>query len=151
MAMLGGALMPDWLSDSLVVFIPKATHDAAGVLHAAAPRGFKPIALSNTCQKLLTKALNSTLEEVARQVVYSSQRGFVRGRRMGDATILMALSAQEKALILGENACGATVFDIATAFPSVAREWVWAAMGDRPPRVGRVHLDQVSRLLLTTC
>lgn len=36
----------------------------------------------------------------------------------------------EKAVILGEGARATTLLDIATAFPSVDREWVWAVMGE---------------------
>lgn len=73
----------------------------SGMPHAAAPGNFRPIALSNTCQKLIAKALNSTLEVIAHNVVHRSQRGFVGGRRMGD-NILLTLVAMEKALMLGE-------------------------------------------------
>lgn len=46
---------------------------------------------------------------------------------MGD-TILLALSTQEKALVLGERASGTTLFDIAAAFSSIAMEWIWAVV-----------------------
>lgn len=67
------------------------------------------------------------MEDVAQQVVHPAQHGFVCGRRMGD-NIMLTLSALEKALILGESTYGTTLFDIAAAFPSVDRQWVWAIL-----------------------
>lgn len=121
LAVLTGAEMPHWLNSSLLAFIPKTSPGATGQPHEATPSNFRPMSLSSTCQKLITKAVNATLETIAQQVVRPSQHGFVHGRRMGH-NILLSLSAMEKALILGQNSFGTAPFDISAAFPSVSSE-----------------------------
>lgn len=88
LATISRATMPDWLSSSLLVFIPKTSPGAPGQPHDEAPASFRPIALSNTAQKVLAKAINITLEEIAQQVVNVVARFCARashgGQHYGD-------------------------------------------------------------------
>lgn len=127
LAVLAGDSVPGWINASLVVFIPKSAPGSSGMPHAATPVNFRPISLSNTSQKLIAKALNMTLEVISQDVAHPAQRGFIRGRQMGD-NILLTLASMEKALILGAHSFGTRLFDISAAFPSVAWERIWALL-----------------------
>lgn len=70
LAMINGAMMPDWLNSSVLVLIPKALLGAPGQPHTATPASFRPIVLSNASQRLLAKAVNCSLEEIAQRVVH---------------------------------------------------------------------------------
>lgn len=85
-----------------MVFLPRATPGIEGLPYQAPPQGMRPISLSDTFQKVISKAVTATLEHVSAQVVHSSQTGFIRGRRMGD-NVLRSLVAMGAAVILGEE------------------------------------------------
>lgn len=78
--------------------------------------------MSNTSQKYAARAANMTLSMYVENLVYSQQRGFVRGRSLLnnrldiDATLISAS-------VYGDPRCGAALFDIAAAFPIL--EWRW--------------------------
>lgn len=81
-ALLSGVAPPSDFNRSLVVYIPKEADPNAAGIPAVPPATVRPITLSNTSHKLITKAVNSTLERVAPLTVHPAQRGFMPGRGM---------------------------------------------------------------------
>ena len=84
LGILEGGEVPAWLNCSTLVFIPKGDGEQHGVSVQAMPDGLRPLALSNTDQKLLVLAINATLIEICEKTVHDSQRGFRRGKIITD-------------------------------------------------------------------
>lgn len=115
--LLRGFPPPPDFNRSLVVYIPKE-------LDHASPARVRPITLSNTSHKLLAKAIKATLEKVAEITVHPAQRGFMPGRGMLD-NVFEALAPMHVARLLEASAPAIVLFDIRSAFPSVAWQWIW--------------------------
>lgn len=43
---------------------------------------FRPLTLSNSCQKIVVKAFGASMERVVMRLAHPAQRGFVRGCRI---------------------------------------------------------------------
>lgn len=121
-AIAAGMLVPSEFNESYMVFIPTGE-----MAYQAPPSRFRPLNLSNIAQNLVSKALNSTLEEAASILVSPIQRGFVRHRSLIDS-ILDVEFVMESAIVVGATRAGTVLFDIAAAFPSVEWEWLMLAI-----------------------
>lgn len=126
-ALTEGAQPPSDFNAALLVFIPRAgTLPGTEGYEAKAPQ-FRPLTLSSSCQKLVTKAFGVTLERIAMDITHLAQRGFVRGRKML-ANVLDTQLALEEFVILGLEPRGVVLFDVAAAFPSAEWSWIWRCL-----------------------
>lgn len=117
-AVAAGAEVPADFNESFMIFIPKSATRPGDLAYQAPPSGFRPLNLSNTAQKIVSNALNATLEEAALALVSPIQREFVKHRSLID-NLLDVEFVMESAAILGARRAGTVLFDIAAAFPSV--------------------------------
>lgn len=100
---------------SLVVYFPNELGFSTPGIPSAAPDGARSITLSNTCHKLLAKAVNVTLERVAAILTHPTQRGFMQGREMM-ANVVEALSPTHTANWPDGAVPAIVLFDIHAAF-----------------------------------
>lgn len=119
--MTRGEPVPASFNRAWLVLIPKTSvgPEAANVV---SPANLRPLALSNSCQKIVMKALAAPLESMARSLVHEAQRGFVRGRQMS-SNLVGADCAIEEFLFDSGADLGLILLDIAAAFPSI--DWGW--------------------------
>lgn len=110
-----------------MVFIPKGGSAASHSGYEAQPSQFRPLTLSNSCQKLVAKAFGASLERIAATLVHPAQRGFLHGRKMM-ANVLETQLALEEAAIFGLEPRALVLFDVASAFPSAEWEWIWRCL-----------------------
>lgn len=126
--MTQGALLPAEFYRAFLVLIPKSSI-GLDVANIATPPNLRPLTLSNSCQKIVAKALAAPLEEVAKTAVHEAQRGFVRSRQMA-ATLVGADAAIEEFLHNPQADPALILLDIAAAFPSIDWDWVqWVLRG----------------------
>lgn len=110
-AFVAGTEPPPFFNEALLVFIPKGGTTPGSVEYEAVAAHFHPLTLSNSCQKLVTKAFGDSLERVATAITHLAQRGFVCGRRMF-TNILETQTAMEEANSLGSAPSGMVLFDV---------------------------------------
>lgn len=127
LALADGCEPPADFNVALLVFIPKG-----GVLpgmegYEARAAQFRPLTLSNSCQKFIAKAFGVTLKRIAAAVTHPAQRGFVRDRKML-ANVLDTQLALEEAVILGMEPRALVLFDVAAALPSAVWAWTWSCL-----------------------
>src|SRR4051812_45205852 len=72
-----GSLKLECLNGSLITLIPK-------MLAPVFPNDFRPISLTNTCLKFLTKLLANRLQKVIIQCIHLNQYGFLKSRSIQD-------------------------------------------------------------------
>lgn len=89
-ALTEGTIPPSDFNSALLAFIPKAGPLPGTDGYEGKAWQFRPLTLSNSCQKLIAKAFGAALENIAMQVVHPAQSGSVRGRKM----LLNVLEAQ---------------------------------------------------------
>lgn len=76
-----GVCPPPDFNSALLIFIPKGGSLPGMEGYEGKASQFRPLTLSNSRQKLITKAFGVSLEHIAMQVTHPAQRGFVRGRK----------------------------------------------------------------------
>src|SRR3954471_11859216 len=72
-----GTLKLECLNGSLIALIPK-------MLAPVCPTDFRPISLTNTCLKFLTKILTNRLQQVILKCIHINQYGFLKSRSIQD-------------------------------------------------------------------
>ena len=72
-----GKLSLENINGSLITLIPK-------MLSPEGPEDFRPISLTNTCLKFLTKLLANSLQKVILQCIHKNQYGFLKSRAIQD-------------------------------------------------------------------
>jgi len=133
-----GVTPPAGFNDSLLVLLPKGSESSDAVAVARSPGDVRPLALSNTIQKLLAKLVANRLARHAARHVRPQQRGFVKGRKIEEA-VLSVESAGIIAQASPGNFAGGLFLDVKAAFPSIYPDMIWAVLRRRgaPPRLIR--------------
>ena len=72
-----GKLSLENINSSLITLIPK-------IMSPEGPDDFRPISLTNTCLKFLTKLLANRLQRVILKCIHKNQYGFLKGRSIQD-------------------------------------------------------------------
>ncbi|XP_073363080.1 uncharacterized protein [Aegilops tauschii subsp. strangulata] len=72
-----GKLSLENINGSLITLIPK-------MISPEGPDDFRPISLTNTCLKFLTKLLANRLQKVILKCIHKNQYGFLKGRSIQD-------------------------------------------------------------------
>nr|XP_040245306.1 uncharacterized protein LOC120964586 [Aegilops tauschii subsp. strangulata] len=72
-----GNLSLENINSSLITLIPK-------IMSPEGPDDFRPISLTNTCLKFLTKLLANRLQRVILKCIHKNQYGFLKGRSIQD-------------------------------------------------------------------
>ena len=124
-----GLRMPMEFNTSITVFIPKGEdeNDRIEVLRSADE--VRPISLKNSDNKIICSTMNFILRDTVAVHASPLQRGFVGGRRLLQNVI--DLDAKARAIGHPVRAAGlpSLIFwDLAAAFPSVARSWLWEVL-----------------------
>eukprot|EP00959_Pyramimonas_sp_CCMP1952_P470694 9497117-Pyramimonas_sp.AAC.1 len=132
LAIMGGACPPEGLNASWLQFAPKGDGTPSAVQVEREPAKTRPLALKNSDAKLMAAATNRYLSVVAERHVPSPQRGFVKGRNFLEN--VWRLDAQARVATLDPPVALArrrpclVSFDVAAAFPSLAWDWLFAAL-----------------------
>lgn len=109
-----------WFIVAIVIFIPKSAMVATDTEHRVAPGRYRPLTLANASQKLIAKAINVVLEDVARRMVSHLQLGVVEGRQMLDNVV--DIEAAMEVFLHREGAGrGIFYFGVEAAFPSASQ------------------------------
>lgn len=87
---------------------------------------YRPITLSNSDYKLMTKAIANRLGEVAKDIIHPNQTGFVPGRGLYNNTRLSE-SMIEYTSIKGENGC-ILALDQEKAYDRIAHDYLWIVL-----------------------
>lgn len=123
--LLVGGRPPDTFGDSLLCFIPKA----AGAIEMGHRRlQLRPLSLSNIGNKIASLFLNDALRTVAARGCHPMLFGFIEGRQLGDAVLLLEASAVRG--IWRSHASGTTCTDFTAACPSMLHRWICQVMFD---------------------
>ena len=72
-----GKLSLENINGSLITLIPK-------IISPEGPDDFRPISLTNTCLKFLTKLLANQLQKVILRCIHKNQYGFIKSRIIQD-------------------------------------------------------------------
>ncbi|CAK0891134.1 unnamed protein product, partial [Prorocentrum cordatum] len=136
-ALLAGAKLPDQFNLALSVFLPKGTEREDQYVITRQPSVTRPIALSNTDNKILSKMIGWYLAPIASVTVDHSQRGFVGGRQLAENIIELEAVMLRWVSICGEKEGGHAFFDVASAFPSLAHSFIFAVLREMalPPAI----------------
>ena len=134
-------------NESLMVFLPKGTEDMDADDVVRSPGNARPLNLSNTDAKIIAVAINQTLGDVAEAKVMQQQRGFIKGRVMGDNI----LEIEAYGIILSMMASmlpAMAFFDFRAAFPSIQHAWLFFVLEHmRMP----MRIVRAIRKLYTNC
>lgn len=114
--LLGGGDVPSDFNESYMVFIPKATVLPREFAYQGPPSRYRPLNPSNTAQKIVSKALNATLETAAMTLVSPTQRGFIKNRSLLD-NILDVEFVMESAVIVGARQAGTVLVRYCCSLP----------------------------------
>jgi endonuclease/exonuclease/phosphatase family metal-dependent hydrolase len=120
--MLGTAPPKDF-GDSLLTFLAKGSDDPELGIGTRTCSETRPISLINCDAKVVTLVLVSPLLEVGPKIIDRIQHGGVRGRLIFDSIFTLEANMIAAARAGGEDA-GVISLDFATAFPSVASEYI---------------------------
>lgn len=127
-AMLSGATPPMQFGVSTLCFIPKASGPvplSAGAV-TASPGNLRPLTLPNTDNKIVAMFANGTLRIIAGQCCMDKELGFVEGRQLGNAVLLLEAAAMNGMRHRREG--GLIFLDFKAAFPSIRYSWVFAVL-----------------------
>lgn len=127
LAIWHGERPPEWFNTALATFIPKSTIAPHESEYRATPSRYRPLSLSNASQKLVAKALNKAIEDIACVTVSPLQRVFVKGRHILDNVFDMEAAIEKYLHTFGSDP-GVFLFDVEAAFPSAAQEWIWMVL-----------------------
>ena len=117
-----GFLAPGF-NHSLTAFLPKPSPDAALTSTCRTPGNTRPITLSNTCAKVIAKALAKPLQYLVKKTCLHHQHGMIGGRQITDAVFKVCYALDSWRRRQGFE-CGALLLDMQRAFPSVSRVWL---------------------------
>lgn len=87
----------------------------------------RPLTLIQTSTKVIATIANQELTTIADKVVVGNQRGFIPQRVMSDNIIQLEGTAFAYSQLWGVTPAG-ILLDFAQAFPSLAHQWMWAAI-----------------------
>ena len=107
----------------LLRFYPKVALKATREASQEPPSETRPLTLSNTDNKLIAAALCNPLTKVASDMCSGVQQGFLPGRQGLDHVIDIDTQLAFMNDLEFERSCGACLFDIRQAFPSLHRQW----------------------------
>ncbi|CAK0815816.1 unnamed protein product [Prorocentrum cordatum] len=120
---------PPALNDAIFSFIPKGEEDTDRLCCAREAGNWRPISRKNADSKLLAEALNLQPRFHVEEHAHHDQQGFTRGRNLRSNI----LATDAKGRVAGWNADASLdkpvllLFDIAAAFPSLGRQWLFQA------------------------
>ena len=94
---------------------------------ARLPRDTRPLSLSNTCTKIITAAINSSLAQLCSEYITPSQQGFIKGRSLFHNVLSLEAHATRVTRFHGAHA-GIVLLDITAAFPSLSHHYLFQAL-----------------------
>ncbi|CAK0802619.1 unnamed protein product, partial [Prorocentrum cordatum] len=125
---LASQRLPDDFNEALGVFLPKGSQPGDDILVRREADTTRPISLSNSDNKIISKALNCFLRDIVEITAHTQQRGFVRGRQIVDNLIEMEAHGLVWGSVEGFDNAGDAMFDIASAFPSISHVFLFAIL-----------------------
>ena len=113
-------------NESLTVYLPKAIcpHEAGTSEISREASVVRPIALSNTDNKIVSLAICEPFSQQCQYSVLGSQTGFVRKRSMLDNLLCLEADILECACYRGMPHAGLLLLDFRAAFPSLRHDWI---------------------------
>ena len=123
-ALLAGDTPPVEFLASLMVFLPTGAEDSDNEEIERSADATRPLNLSNTDAKIITKLIERPLGQVAQAMVVRSQFGFVKHRRLQDAIITLESHALSYSMTAPATA-GVLLLDQKTAFPSISHDFIF--------------------------
>lgn len=89
---------------------------------------FRPLSLSHTDNKFVSLVLNESLKQLAARHCHPMQFGFIEGRQLADAVLLLEASAVHG--MRRSITSGTMYIDFTVACPSVLHRWIRQVMYD---------------------
>ena len=132
-------MVPCGFNMSTMVFTPKGEiHDEEMIISRHA-KHTRPLTLSNTDAKIFALAINHRLAQLCVVSVVGNKWGFVNGCDISE-NIIEVEGAMLRASIVPQRSAAAILFDFATAFPSIAHDWIFLVLGrlGTPEKIRRV-------------
>lgn len=145
-SLLSGVSPHDEFNHALVSFLPKGTDDADDLCACARdPKDTRPLSQSNTDAKMVAGGILHPLHKLLAPRFSLQQRGGVSGLAMTDNILDVECKALQFAI--ANNSLGGIVcFDIRTAFPAIARPYLfWVLKVAGIPRFIRKAIEALYR------
>ena len=113
-------------NQAIIVFIPKKVDREINGIRCCEPGDVRPLSIVNTDNRLMANAVRVRVEPLLASAISPAQRGFLPGRSMLHNVV--ELDCEMRAASLRHERAAAVFFDFAAAFPSLAHDFMMAAL-----------------------